>query len=109
MIRATTPIHTYIFEQDPSQFEQILITYSQNNTIVMEKTKEDLNIQEFSTCNNDVKWKASFRLTQKDTKAFKPSKQVHVQVRVLTEYGEALASDIFTFSVSDVLNDEVLS
>ena len=111
MIRATTPIHTFIFEEDPSGYARILITYAQGGSIVMEKTKSDLD---FETVNdpltNKLYYTASYRLSQEETKKFQASsgKQVQVQVRVLTNSGEALASDKKSISVQDVLNDEVL-
>ena len=122
MIRATTPKHTFIFENDPSIYSRILITYAQGDKIVMEKEKDDLTIEEVTVevpdndCStNDgettkTEWHAWYRLTQDETKKFQatPGNQVKVQVRVLTVAGEALASDKKTITVQDVLNDEVL-
>lgn len=111
MIRATTPKHIFTFETDPSLFEKILITYVQGDNIVMEKTKEDLTFEPVINAFGDtVGYSAWFRLTQEETKGFLAGagKQVSVQVRVLTAAGEALASDKKSFSVQDVLNDEVL-
>ncbi len=112
MIRATTPKHVFIFESDPSSYKRILITYSQNGRIVMEKEKDELTIEEIKNAFNDITGYAVwFRLTQEETKSFASgaNKMVTVQVRVLTETDEALASDKKTFSVQDVLNDEVLT
>ncbi len=49
-------------------------------------------------------------MTQEEANTFLsgPGKQATVQVRVKTSTGEVLASDKKTFSVQDVLNDEVL-
>lgn len=103
MIRATTPKHIFVFDTDinPASYSRILITYSQNNKIIMEKEKDDLTIE-----NNTV-W---FRMTQEDTNRFRAGNDcpVQVQVRVLTVAGEALASEKRTLTVQDVLNDEVL-
>lgn len=112
MIRATTPIHTFIFKEDPSRYERILITYAQGGSIVMEKEKNDLTIESLPIGpGNAGMYKAYYRLTQEETKKFQANggKQVQVQVRVLTNSGEALASDKKTISVQDVLNDEVLT
>ncbi len=112
MIRATTPKHLFYFETDPSVYARILITYQQNGSTVMEKTKDDLTIEEATAPCDETKtvYVAWFRLTQEETKMFQagPGNQVTVQVRVLTTANEALASDKKTFSVQDVLNDEVL-
>lgn len=110
MIRATTPKHTFIFEDDPTAYERILITYVQGDEIVMEKEKDDLTFETVETECLTTEYHASLRLTQDETKKFQASsgKPVRVQVRVLTSSGEALASDKKTIGVQDVLNDEVL-
>ena len=111
MIRATTPLHTFIFEEDPSLYARILVTYAQGGSIVMEKEKDDLIIEPLDEIlKNKQRYAARYRLTQDETKRFKANGggPVQVQVRVLTENGEALASDKKTISVQDVLNDEVL-
>ena len=111
MIRATTPKQTFIFEIDPDLFTKILVSYAQNDRIVLEKTKDDLTIEPVLDAFGKPKaYSAWFRMTQEEANKFEagPGKQVSVQVRVLTESNEALASDKKTFSVQDVLNDEVL-
>lgn len=111
MIRATTPKHMFIFETDPSIYSRILITYSQNDSIVLEKEKEDLTIEEQENhCSGKTEWVAWFRMTQEETKKFTAGngRLAKVQVRVLTTSGEALASEKKTITVQDVLNDEVL-
>ena len=111
MIRATTPKHTFIFEQNPEEsFDKILITYAQNGEIVMEKTKDDLEFGTGTDCEGNEVYTASLRLTQEETRQFsaKPRNMVDIQVRALTYAGEALASDKKSISVLDVLNDEVL-
>ena len=111
MIRATTPKHVFTFERDPSYFSKILITYSQNDKIVLEKEKQDLNFEPMTNPSNKVvAYSAWFRMTQEEANKFMagPGKQVQVQVRVLTSDNEALASEKKTFNVQDVLNDEIL-
>lgn len=112
MIRATTPIHAFIFEEDPSQYAKILITYAQGNIQVLEKKKDDLVIEEITDDFSPQKgqYRAYCRLSQEDTRRFNASicKPIFVQVRVLTEYGESLASEKIKIPVYDVLNDEVL-
>lgn len=111
MYRATTPKQIFIFEVDPSEFTRILITYSQNGQIILEKEKDDLTFEEVTNAFNDIiGYSAWFRMSQEETKKFSaaPGKLVTVQVRVLTSSNEALASDKKTFTMQDVLNDEVL-
>ena len=111
MIRATTPKQIFTFEQDPSEFTKILITYVQNDKIILEKEKDDLTIEPvYNPSEKIVGYAAWFRMTQEEANMFLsgPGKQATVQVRVKTSMGEVLASEKKTFSVQDVLNDEVL-
>lgn len=102
MIRATTPTHTFTFpdEVNPADCERILVTYTQGGEKVLELTEDDATVD-----GQDVK----YTLTQEQTKLFSDFRQAKVQVRVLTVYGDALASDIIPFTVNPVLNDEVLT
>ena len=112
MIRATTPKHVFLFNTNPSEFSRILITYAQGGEIKLEKEKDDLAIREVVNCRTrELEWEVSYRLTQEETKAFlaSPTKPVKVQIRILTDSDEALASEQYTVSVKDVLNDEVLT
>lgn len=111
MIRATTPKHTFIFDSDPTEYHRILISYAQKGSIVLEKDEDDLEIdQATNKCSGEPEWHVWCRLTQEETKLFDadPSEPVKVQIRVLTDSGDALASEKKTISVQDVLNDEVL-
>lgn len=111
MIRATTPKQVFTFEMDPSDFEKILITYAQGDQIILEKGKDDLQIEPVENAFGKIMgYAAWFRMTQEEANSFLPGpgKQVSVQVRAKTYSGEVLASDKKTFSVQDVLNDEVL-
>lgn len=112
IVRATTPIHSFIFQEDPSLYSQILVTYTQDKNIVMELKKEDLTIEQINNdfCSQNGKYRAWYRMSQEDTKKFssRSGSPVCVQVRVLTESGEALASEKRRIYVQNVLNDEVL-
>lgn len=108
MIRATTPLHEFVFDVDPeAAFEKILISYAQNGAVILEKEKDDLAFSQ----GTDGKYVASVRLTQEETRLFSGKYQspVTVQVRALTYLGEALASEKTTISIENVLNDEVMS
>ena len=106
MYRATTPLHTFVFDVNPTEtFKTILITYAQDNQIILEKGKEDLSV----TASGESEYEASLRLTQEETKLFNNKSSVKVQVRALTYDDEAVASAKMTVQVHDVLNDEVLS
>lgn len=45
MYRATTPQHDFLFDVDPQLvFKRILITYAQNNQIVLQKNRRGFNL-----------------------------------------------------------------
>ena len=99
MIRATTPTHRFTLPFDYTQYvKKILITYSQRGAIVLEKNENDVQID-----GNIV----SYTLTQEETKLFSNG-DVRIQVRVLTNNDDALASETVTVHIDNVLNDEVL-
>lgn len=110
MYRATTPTHYFCFgECNPESFKSILITYVQNDKIILEKTESDLTFGS-ETIDEETKYYASIKLTQEETKLFlaKPNPAVTVQVRALDYAGNAVASCKTKISILDVLNDEVL-
>lgn len=109
MYRATTPVHYFRFDTDPSLYKEILITYAQGDKIVLEKHKADLQFKEEKKWN---KYTAYFRLTQEETKLFSASigaSPVFIQIRVMTDADEVLASDKKRVTVQSVLNDEVMT
>lgn len=111
MFRATTPKHSFIFDVDPDEtFQEILITYGQNNKKVLEKHKTDLSFSETVLPDGTTEYVASLKLTQEETKRFFPQNgnKVAIQVRVLTTDGDVVAFDKFSLDLQDVLNDEVL-
>ena len=101
MIRTTTPEHIFNFPDIDVQAEakDLLLTYKQNDKIVFEKHLNELDVD-----GHEVRC----AFTQEDTKGFVPNVPVKVQIKILTHGGDALASNIYTFSVKDVLNDEVM-
>lgn len=109
MIRATTPLQEFTFDEDPSQFSRILITYAQDEVVILEKGKDDLTIApEYDEAGNVIDYVASYRMTQEEANLFEAG-AVQVQVRILTSAGDALAGDKATIKVEDVLNDVVLT
>lgn len=109
MYRATTPTHIFVFEVDPEEnFKTILITYSQNGEIVLEKGKNDLTFEEKEECCGKV-YQATLQLTQEESNLFEADKIVSVQIRAVSYDGDVVASEKMSVSVKDVLNDEVLT
>ena len=99
MYRATTPQQIFNLKTDAASLAKILITFTQGDEIVIEKTKEQLSI------DGTV---VSFRFTQEETKKFDANKAVYIQVRFKDAEGNVSASKKIAAQVEDVLNDEVL-
>lgn len=100
MIRATTPTHSFTFPQEVSvgSLSEIILTYSQCDRQILEKTKSDFTISGQTI---------SVELTQQEVNKFKPG-PVLIQIRVKNTSGKALASQIFKVHVKQVLNEEIL-
>lgn len=100
MMRASTPTHEFELECGKETIKRLLVTYMQNDKIVLEKTE------------NDVSWNGNVaycRLTQEETLKFDDKQSVEIQVRVLTVDGCAPPTQIFRLPCSRVLNPEVLA
>lgn len=103
MYRVTTPTHTYTLPIETSSCKEILVSYKQSN-VLLEKHYQDGILPSGMTLNgNDV----IVNLTQAETKAFEKGK-IDAQVRVLTNANKAFASQIFTVTHKDVINEEIL-
>ena len=110
MFRATTPTNVFVFDVNPVEtFKTILITYAQDNQIVLEKGKSDLTVTEGTGCDNETVYEAALVLTQEETKLFNAQSAVKIQIRALTYEDEVVASEKMTVSVKDVLDDQVLT
>lgn len=108
MIRATTPIHKFIFEKiNPETFKVLNIYYSQQGVELLKKEKTDCVFSSVETEDGEI-YMASITLTQEETKLFKSRYPVKIQLRALTETGHAIATDEYEVKVKDVINDEVL-
>lgn len=127
MFRATTPTHKFCFGTiNPELFKEILLTYAQNDKVVLEKKKQDLVItseeitvklpkeetnEEITVDEETVThYHATLKLTQEETKLFKIQNglTITVQIRTIDNEGNVAASNKMKVSLQDVLNDEVL-
>lgn len=99
MIRGTTPTHIFETDLSTENLKNIQIVYVQGRKIVVEKRYRD--------CTLDGK-KITIRLSQEETLLFDSSQSVEVQLRVLTNGGDALASRIMRVHCRECLSDEVL-
>lgn len=96
----TTPVHKFQFKKlDPAILRNLKVTYVQDKRIVLEKYLADMEV------NGNV---VSCKLTQEETGLFSDRSSVKIQLRPLTEGGDALISRVFTVGVQECLDDEVL-
>lgn len=112
MFRATTPVHEFIFYEDPSNYEKILITYAQKKRIILEKHKGDLSFETYTPSDGSAtQYIGSLQLSQEETKLFHTfdGAFIEVQVRALDGEGNAYASEMQRVPLKDVFNDEVLT
>lgn len=100
MKRASTPTHFFTLPISADLIKTFLLTYKQGGRIILEKRRDDMTI------NGNV-W--SVQLTQEEANLFEANVVASAQIRVLTITNEALPSNIMTFRIDPVLNDEVLT
>ena len=100
MIRATTPTHVFTLPDTltTEDMTEILVTYSQCDHKIVEKTKKDLEL----SANQ-----FSVKLTQQEMNKFQAGLAL-IQVRAKNQEDEVMASQIFKVKVRPVLNQEVL-
>lgn len=99
MRRATTYAHMITVKGFPMELmNSILVTYSQGGRIVLEKTRDEVDIIENTICVS---------ITQREAIRFREG-SVQIQLRFTSTSGDAFASPIYTDTVRAVLNDEVL-
>ena len=99
MFKGTTPTHTFEVDIDTSVIKTVKITYTQKDKEILVKRTDDCEI------GNGV---ITTSLSQEDTFLFKEDTWVRVQLRILTNSGEALASAPMMITVGACLDDEVL-
>lgn len=108
MYRASTPKHVFCFDFNPDQyFEQIQITYAQDDEIILTKEKKDLLFKTKDTSCGTV-YTASLQLTQEESNLFGLRPFVSVQVRFLDKDQHIITSPVVRMRIEKVLNDEVL-
>ena len=98
MIRGTTPTFVFNLPFDTSLVKSAYITIKSRGT-VLEKTIAD--------CGMDGTV-ITTTLTQEESLQLPESQIAGVQLRVLTTNDEALASDVFTIKVGELLKDGVI-
>lgn len=105
MYRVTTPYLTFTLPIQTSTCKEVLVTIEQNDTVLTKHYEDGTMPSGMSFDGKNV----IVRLTQEETKAFNPKVFAQTQIRVLTNADDAYASQIFSFIVDDVLNEEILA
>lgn len=125
IIRGTTPYHSFILPLTTDQISMVYITYLQNNVIILDKSIEDIIIEDIAndsdntTINEESEEsipssQLTIHLTQEDTLKFHfyPAAEKNlavIQIRILTTDGEAYVSKPITERIFGVLKDGVIS
>lgn len=99
IIRGTTPTHTFAVDADLTDAEVIYITYKQDNSIVLEKTKDDIQVSSEQL---------AVRLSQEETLAFNHNLFTEIQARAKYSDGTAIASNIIKVAPKRILKDGVI-
>ena len=95
----TTPTHTFTIPAYIADVSaKIRVVYRQGDKVILVKDNPNVN-------GNDV----IVQLTQEETLRFSPKMRVEIQLRVLTEAGEALTSDIILQKPYECLENEVMA
>lgn len=95
--------------ENPSEYSEILVLFSQDQELVVRKTKADLSASETGVL---------VVLTQEETALFRPSIEsplgkklgspVYMQMRAYKDAEHAPGSDLWKIDVIDSLSDEIL-
>lgn len=94
----TTPTHIFRLKIDTSLVKVAQVTYEQWGKIVLQKKTKDCEME-----GNKI----SVSLSQEDTFLFEAS-EVKYQLRVKTTSGKTLKTKVFTMSLEECLDREVL-
>ena len=99
MVRGSTPKHIFKLPISTSTVKKVLITYEQLGRKVLEKTEKDVQMQDDTI---------TLQLAQAETLLFKEKQTARIQLKVLTNSGDLLPSQIISVSVGEILNEEEL-
>lgn len=99
MRKGTTPTHIFTIPFDTAIVKEALVVYAQDDKEVFRKETYD--------CMMDGKH-IGVKLTQDDTLRFNHSRNVQVQLQVLTTEGDSYVSDVWVIRANQCLNNEVL-
>lgn len=122
--RGTTPYHSFILPLTADQISAAYITYLQNNVVILDKSIEDIIIEDIANDSDNTaineeleesipSSQLTIHLTQEDTLKFHfyPAAEKNlavIQIRILTIDGEAYASEPITERIFGILKDGVI-
>lgn len=104
MYRVTTPTHTFTLPIDTSTCDEIQVTYKQKGVKLVKHYQDGVLPSGMTLDEKDV----IVRLEQEETKLFEPG-MAHAQIRVLDNANNAMASQIFSVVINQVLSEDILS
>lgn len=96
MIRGTTPTLTFDIPLETTLIDALYITFAQGGENVVEKTIDDVILDEKSIV---------LKLSQVETLRFLNNTITEIQIRLKTLSGEALASEIILIPTERILKD----
>ena len=101
--RGTTPLHSFALPDELSGVElsALYISYAQCGRVRLEKALGDAGVVASGGT-------ITVQLTQEDTLAFSGHSEVRIQIRLKTANGDALASNIISVPVGEILKDGVI-
>ena len=99
MIRGTTPTHTFQIPFNTNLVKEIRISYAQKDVVVVEKSTEDCKLDGMNI---------TVKLTQEETLRFSENVMAALQLRVLLNDGNVLATPVMRLDVGELLQDEVI-
>lgn len=99
MRRGTTPTHIFKTKVDLRSVDAIFMTYKQEGRVIVEKTIDDITIEEEQL---------SLTLTQADTLGFSTIGDVEIQCRAKFPDGAAVASQVIKVPVGKILKEGII-
>jgi hypothetical protein len=97
--QGSTPTHEFELPFPTDLVANIVVTYEQDDTIVIEKKGSEVEYDGYF---------ARVSLTQAETLKLQYGKMVKIQLKVKTKEDEVIPSEIIYRRVSEVLNKEIL-
>lgn len=101
MFKYSTPTHEFYLCIDPREWTKFVITYTQHDTIILEKTEADRHT--IGVCE-DCGYVLSIKLTEDETALFNSKEKAYVQIKCAYDNGDIFVSNKETFTVSESLN-----